>query len=329
MSQASGRIGRWWAALQGPPPVRVPFAVVCTCGALLRGARRARAQVVRCTACRQGIFILPESPLTPPGQGETIAGSGPSRRCGLLTRWRLPVLAAVGTLTLVLIVLSAVIWQLKPSTVRNTSRARQTVPRLEMEARQALHQGDFARAAECFTQASDIAYRHADEFPPAARREFARLQRQVDMLKDVPADESLAQKLDAWNRLSEGDLKVQLDYYRNRPFLFDLRDVTRDLSGQYTYQNNLGQPLPGLHLETLDLLRKLPLDREPRRLIFAARLANVTRPDGRAWHVTLVPESGLFLTDLDVASACRLPVATDPELRTVLEWQAGLEEEKR
>jgi hypothetical protein len=78
--------------------------------------------------------------------------------------------------------------------------------------------------------------------------------------------------------------------------------------------------LPNLELADLKVLRQLPIDLKQERLIFGARLTAVRRDPMRRWTVSFQPDSGILITDPDVAGACCPPV--DLEMREVLERQA-------
>src|SRR5579871_1631056 len=70
------------------------YEIVCACGHVSRGQRRARHQVVRCPSCRRELFVLPVSPLprvVSPGGESSIVQAPPAR-----SRFWLGPLLAVG-----------------------------------------------------------------------------------------------------------------------------------------------------------------------------------------------------------------------------------------
>jgi hypothetical protein len=75
-------------------------------------------------------------------------------------------------------------------------------------------------------------------------------------------------------------------------------------------------------LEDLTLLQHLPLD-PPQRLLFGARLANLSREKGGRWVYRLQPESAVLLTEPDAVAACGLgplDAETLEVLRRQEEW---------
>ena len=98
--------------------------------------------------------------------------------------------------------------------------------------------------------------------------------------------------------------------------------VRHDAAGEpqlVNYQVIVAEEKAILKLD-LELLRH-PRFAQPRRVLFGARLANVSRGAGGAWVIEFERDSGVFLTDEGAVRALGLgPI--DASLREVLQQQA-------
>jgi hypothetical protein len=326
------KVRGWWGGGAVSGPVR-PFQVTCGCGQVVQGVRRSRHQVVSCRACGTRLFVLPRSPLPPPAPPSAksqpiihpASRSSPPPPRPLRVRlrlpsgpWRLPLLAALLTLAVVVMVyvtLFLLFVQRPQSAETSGAEAIQDHVRA---GKLALADQDFPAALKAFQKAR-AGY---DQQPPLARaasegRRLQQLVRQAEVLANrLP--EPLERMLRRWDKLEGEELENVTVPYRNKFAVFDL-EVMKDGANQVRYRRLLGPEVPQLGLDGLVLIDRLASRNHFRRLLFAAQLAGVTRdPDDRL-TVGLVPDSGVLITEQEVARAC-FPVVDD-EMRDVLEWQ--------
>src|SRR5262249_6274831 len=107
--------------------------------------------------------------------------------------------------------------------------------------------------------------------------------------------------------------------FKGRTLLFD-DVIRREPDGRHVfvnYQVIVAEEKAELKLD-LELLRKIPLGQH--RLLFGARLANVSREAG-TWVVEFEHDSGVLLTDEGAAAALGLGPINE-ELRDLLKKQA-------
>jgi hypothetical protein len=318
------QVRRWWAARPRRPAAAEPYDVACACGGRARGLRQARHQVVRCPGCGGPVFVLGRTPL-PGASGESHAAAIPRRY------WVGPVLAAVLTLAAVVVIFSRLIPALAPAPSPSGDTQADDVRRLVGAGREALRREEFRAAASRFAEAR----RHHDErpelLPPSEARDLARLERQAALAADL-LSESLGEILQRAAGAREEERQAQFNLrYRDRAVIFD-DVVTCDPAGRFAlavYEVRAPGEPARVELSDLKLLRALPLA-EPRRMLFGARLAGLTREERGGhglWVIRLDPDSGVLLTDEDTAGAC-CPRPLDAGLREVLrrqaEWAAAL-----
>src|SRR5262249_42197869 len=116
---------------------------------------------------------------------------------------------------------------------------------------------------------------------------------------------------------------AQFQDYKGRTIIFD--DVVRRDGDKYKlvhyeviYEVNAGKEKAIVNLD-LDLLRQLPL-RQPRRLLFGAKLADMEPRNQGVWVIEFEKDSGVLLTDEGAVNALGLgPI--DAELRELLKQQ--------
>lgn len=322
MRELLSRVRHWWADRPRRPEPAEPYDVPCPCGQHARGVRQARHQVVRCLACGGPVFVLGRSPLAPAGAEPPAA---PRRY------WLGPALAAALTLAAVALAFSFLIPALAPPEARPRDSRPEEVRGLVAAGREALRDERFRVAVDRFAEAR----RRRDERPGALTaaegRELDRLRRQAALLQDL-LSESLGEILQSAAGTREEERQARFKQrYHNQAVIFD-DWVTRDAAGKFelsTYEVRAPGEPARVELNDLKLLAALPLA-EPRRLLFGARLAALSREERGGhglWVIHLDPESGVLLTDEEVACAC-CPRPLDADLRAVLqrqaEWAAAL-----
>jgi hypothetical protein len=320
--QLISRVRRWWAR-PARPAADEPYDISCSCGQHARGLRRARHQVVRCLACGGPVFVLGRSPLAEAGAESRAAGS-PSRRY-----WLGPAVAAGLTLAVVVLVFILVIPALAPPAPAET--ARDDVRQLIRAGREALGREDFRIAVARFEEARRRREARPDALDLTEARQLGRLERQTKLVADL-LSESLDEILQrtAGTREEERQLQFKLRYHDKAVIFDDV--VARDAAGRVALAvfevRAPGEPAR-VELNDLKVMAKLPLA-EPRRMLFGARLAGLEREERGghgSWVIRLDPDSGVLLTDEEVAGAC-CPRPLDAELQSVLarqaEWAATL-----
>jgi hypothetical protein len=314
---------RWRAAPQAPA-APVPFEVTCACGQVAAGLRRPEHQVLRCARCGAELFILPLSrlpPPRPPGERPGAPAETSPRRTALRI-WLGPA-AAVALTVLGL----AVAYQfLIPARPTDRQSAVDSAPGAAPEdldarltaARAQLGRGNPRLALEELKRARAVGEHRL--WPPARRLEWARLQRQAELLAELAA-ESVEEILEHAAGVQEREWQAEFARrYRSKAVVFDL-EVRVGAGGRYEHDWLLRARDEAAHLELgdLELLRPLPLE-PPQRVLFGARLASVRREPGRGFVVRLEPASGVLITDAEAAVACFLS-PEDAEIRALLERQ--------
>jgi hypothetical protein len=311
------QVRRWWRERRRQPASPEPYDVACACGQRARGQRQAHHQVVRCLSCGEPVFILGRSPLLGT-TAEAPALAGPRRRY-----WLAPAVAAVLTLTVVIVLFSWLIPALAPSAPPPSER-RDEVRSLIAAGREALRHEDYRIAAARFAEARRRRAERPDSLGPAETRELSRLERQAALIADL-LSESLDEILQRAAGTREEERQAQFNLrYRDKAVIFD-DVVVRDAAGRFSLEvfevRAPGEPAR-VELSDLKLLKALPLA-EPQRMLFGARLAGLGREERGGhglWVIHFDPESGVLLTDEDAAGAC-CPRPLDGELLAVLRQQ--------
>jgi hypothetical protein len=324
------KVRGWWGGPAVSGPLR-PFQVTCPCGQVVQGVRRSRHQVVVCRACGTRLFVLPRSPLTPPAPPSAKSqpiihpaskSSPPPRRLRVRLvfsgPWRLPLLAALMTVALVVMVYVTLFLLFVQRPPAPEPSAADRIDTHVQDGRQALADQDFKAALVEF-QAARAVYEQQPALEKSASegRRLLQLLRQATVLANrLP--EPLERMLGRWDKLEGEELENVAAPYLDKFAVFDL-DVVKDGANQLRYSRNVGAELPQLRLGTVVLIDRLASRNAQQRFLFAARLAQVSRdPDDRL-TVSFVPDSGVLVTDPDVARVC-FP-AVDDEMRDVLERQ--------
>jgi hypothetical protein len=294
-----------------------PFAVACACGRVARGARGPRRQVVSCPACGRPVFVLAASPL-PPDPAAVPPGGWRA--------WRLPLLAAAGTVAALALLFVALLPLLSRAPPDDAPDVGAEID----EGQKALGQRAFHSAREKLDRAVELSRRRPDALTPDRRRALLQLRRQADLLErlSVGSLEEVVREAALQERNPPAEWQARYDRdYRGRTVVFD-DVVKRDAAGRpvlsYYEVRVDGRPVR-LGLEDLKVLAGLPLEK-PRRMLFGARLGGddrrpgVAREDGGGWVVHFDPDGGVLLTDPEAAAAC-LPGPVDAGVREVLDWQ--------
>jgi hypothetical protein len=300
-------MGNWWNRLPTPRVEAAAYELVCACGTVHRGERQPGHQVVRCSGCGKGMFVLPLSPLLggvpPPAVPEPAPTSN-------LRPWLWPAVAAGLTLLFVTVAFALLL-----NYLWSGSAAFVAVPgpdHLEPAlnaGRQALLDGDFHLAVEKLDLADAIQEQHPQALSSSGRRNLVQLRRQARLLKDWPG-KPLDKIFAEIAQLDDYNWQVIVHSYRGKPVVIDA-ELRRDASGGY--RATTGAPLR-LRLEGLQLLRSLPLA-DTRRVLFGARMTDATR-DGGVVDVHFEPDSGVLLTDV-AATHLGLPALPASEWK---EW---------
>ncbi len=308
----------WQRESPRAPEVPVAYQVVCACGRPVTGQRQRQHQVVPCPSCKKALFILPRSPWPDSHPGAAPVAAPQSRRAS----WYLPAAAGVAALA----VMGGLYLGLRPYLSRQRAQdASEESPiaaiREDMAAgRQALADGNFRTAQRRLANAFALHERHRG-LPPPEQRRLIQLHRQADLLANL-LSLSLQEVLHQGLRVrDEEEWQAQFADYRGRAVVFD-DVVRRDAAGRpvlATCTVAAGTVQARVALEDLGLLRRLPLE-EPVRLLFGARLDRCAREEGGVWVIRFQPDSGVLLTDPDIAAAC-CPAPLDDDLLEVVKRQ--------
>lgn len=307
-------LGRFWQGRLPEPVRREPYAVPCRCGQVAHGLRHARHQVVYCLACGEPVFVLPQGPYSP---DVPHAASPPP--VSHLSGWRLPALAGAVTLLAVVAVYVLVFYQLSdPASSRPLRETAEQIDAHELSARAALSRGDIEEALQSLATARNVYERQREVVPASRGRRLVQLYREVDLLASrLPKPFELT--LQRWKMLEPEELEKVFADARDTAVFFDLV-LLRDGAGQYHYERRLGPELPTLELHELKLLNRLPLQNARERVVFGAKLAGLRRDAQDRFVVSFDPDSGVLVTEEDVASVVVPPL--EENLRAVLQRQA-------
>jgi hypothetical protein len=305
------RLKRWLAS--GPRrESAISYLVTCPAGHAVRGLRQRTHQVVCCGECDRAVFILPRSAWP---SIERI--TKPHRE--LASPWRRPLIAALLTVVLMAGALVVLFHMLRPRAAIPDSVADH-----KQAGEQALREGRMRRAVEEFDAAQHLVSQNPSSLPLAEARALRRLQRQAHLLADL-LTEPLGEILLHAARSQEDEWQAQFQQRYKGPdkanaVVFAM-EVRRDGAGGYTHDWHLhaGDEPARLEIGDLTLLRDLPLE-QPRLLLFGARLGKLAREQNGVWMVRFEPDSGVLLTDLEVARACCPPAMYD-ELQALLDQQ--------
>jgi hypothetical protein len=328
------RARRWWSGVRPPPAPVVPYEVACPCGQAVRGFRASHHQVVACGGCGQSLFVLPRSAYPPPDHFVKVRASAREARprfAVVLRPWRLPLLAALGTLAAVVLTYALVLpWLVRTDQAADSETARAQAIAAHVErGRKALAEGSFQLAQGEL----DAARREWERSPllltASDGRRLSQLHREAGLLAGLLRNslQEILHQAAGVRRDEEWQAQFR-DNYLGRGVIFD-DVVRREPDGRclLAFYEVRGDGRPArLELGELSLLRALPLDR-PQRLVFGARLAGVAREPPGGWVVRFLPDSGVLLTDEEALAACA-PLQLDDALRQVLrrqaEWAANL-----
>src|SRR5204862_215217 len=183
---------RWWLAIAGPPAAPVPFHLVCNCGHVTTGYRRAERQVLPCPSCGERLFVLPLSRLPP-----VLTDTEQPRPLGWLTRveqqlpwlgpWQLPLLAGGCTFVIVAVVLGFALYESRPGRLAFSERSDVVARRLQA-GQQALSQGKFRLAERELSAVLASRQQQPQSLSLAERRQLTQLQRQASLLADLLAE---------------------------------------------------------------------------------------------------------------------------------------------
>jgi hypothetical protein len=188
---------------------------------------------------------------------------------------------------------------------------------------QAWVDGNFQSAAQEFHAAAGLRACYPRLLSGSENRELTQLVQQATLLADL-LRQPLEEILRGFNERPEREARAVFErHYRGKGVIFYAR-FRRDAGGTYHTDYRLfdGRQEASLELSDLQLLQKLPLH-EPQQMLFGARLAGVRREAVGGWVVSLVPDSGVLLTDPRAATACCLPAMRDGQFPEVLARQAA------
>lgn len=327
MFKALIKVQHWWA--NGRSEATAPYDIVCGCGKICRGQRDVGHQAVACPGCGRKLFVLPRSPFAP-GGASALSGAKDSRgtsagRAGArVNPWVWPVVA--GSLTLVIASALMVLLLSHLQSHRSTPATAPTWSAADVDARvqsarKAIGSGDFKKAAEDLEAARTMVRQQPDLLPAAETRRLAQLERQVALVADWPR-EPLEQMLARVGKLNPREWEAVVRGYRGQAVLLDVV-ARRDPVGRYHIESKqpAGEVTLHLGLQSLKVLQSLPLA-DPQRLLLGARLVEIRREGAGSYLVQFEPDSGVLLTDADVASKCVLQ-PLDEGMHEVLRRQAG------
>jgi hypothetical protein len=325
-----GRVQKWWQGTTSPSSPAESYSVTCSCGHVVAGVRQRRRQEVVCPGCSRLVFVLPSSPwlatplagLPRPSPSAPLSAWGASAHAW---RWRMPLIAALATLTLVVIGFWLILPYLDRLPDTSPLLTQRDSQQLIATGRQALAEGNFFLAERQFTAAVE---RTGSGLIACETRDIEQLRRQAGLLSRLQGrslEEILSEALplrsdEEWKERFRAE-------HRGKAIVFD--DVVgHDSSGRpalAVYRIRVSGERARVALEQLRLLRQLPLN-PPQRLLFGARLADLAREEGGGWVFNLDPDSGVLLTDEGAVAACLGPPDSDllEVLRRQQDWLAAL-----
>lgn len=292
------------------------YEVSCRCGQPLRGDRQRARQIVRCPSCGRKRLVLPSSPWLTPAEN-----SGRLRSSARLNlRSLLLAIFAGGVLAMGVSFLLVRPYLRRPGTTADAASVQDARALLQAGEHQ-LREGNIRLADKELNAAITQHTAHPDALNREEHHHLQQLRRQTDLLSrllDQPLEEIVRQ---AMQHRSDEEWREKFVHYRGRTVVFD--DVLRrDMQGRLAlgfYVVRVEEATARVALEDLTLLRQLPLD-PSRRWLFGARLASCQREEGGNWVLRFEPDSGVLLTDENVAAAC-CPRPLEKELLDVLKRQ--------
>lgn len=290
------------------------FELTCACGRPLRGDRQRRHQIVPCPACGRPSFVFPLSPYDLPPETAPLPAKWRS--------WRTPLLAALGSVVLLLAGFALAWPYLLPRIAPPDEVPNAATLLAEAEAgRVALSEGKFHVGRRLVEDVLARRDRRPSVLTAGQNRDLNQLQRQADLLARL-STRSLEEIVRQGMLVRDpGEWAAQFADYRDRTIVFD-DSFRRDADGRRVIAVEVvgvGQEVVRLAFEELELFQDLPLDDSP-RLIFGARLTGCRREDGGTWVVRFEPASGVLLTDPDLWQACS-SAALDDDARRVFARQ--------
>jgi len=320
------KVQHWWT--DGRSEATAPYEILCSCGKACRGQRDRRAQTVACPGCGRKVFVLPRSPFARGSNSAAALLNGAKTSAGpraaRVNPWVWPVVAGSLTLAvssaLLVLLLSHLQSQRPTAPAPPIWSAADVADRIE-SSRKAIASGDFKKAAEDLQAVRTMSGQQPDLLSAVEARRLAQLERQVALVADWPR-EPLEQILARVGKLNPREWEAVVRGYRGQTVLLDV-NARRDPAGHYHVDSKgpAGEVTLHLELQNLKVLQSLPLA-DPQRLLLAARLAEIRREGAGAYLVQFDPDSGVLLTDADVASKCVLQ-PLDESMHEVLRRQAA------
>jgi hypothetical protein len=232
--------------------------------------------------------------------------------------WWQPVIAAAATL-LVAVVLLALIWNWLD---RNSPRVQDRLARIRQQVqlgRQALRQGEFARAGSTLRQARQDAEALQARFPAAEIQHVRQLAQQAELLAEL-LDEPLERMIAQAHAPAAG-----LDWaahfratYQDRAVAFETPLEAEAARGGGTIDYLLVVPGTSARIDLANLeLQPLLSSRHGERLFFGARLESLTLEKGDCWVVRFRQDSVVLLDEPGLARLWDIP-EEPPEARREL-----------
>jgi hypothetical protein len=267
---------------------------------------------------------LPQGPFSPLADpAAKVPGLSATARQSGINPWLWPIMAGGLTLAIVSAVLVLILSHLQTNRTGRPSQPSRTTADVESRiqtARKAIAGGDLKKAVEELDAARELIRQQPDLVPAIEARRLAALQREVALVNDWPR-EPLEQILARVGKLNPREWDVVVAGYRGKPAIFDL-EVRRDPTGRYRVEGKrpAGEVTLRLELQNLAVLHPLPLA-DPQRLIFGARVTEIRREGAGTYAVLFEPDSGVLLTDPEVAAKCFLQPLDEP-MREVIRRQA-------
>ncbi|HEV3259375.1 MAG TPA: hypothetical protein VG013_21090 [Gemmataceae bacterium] len=316
-------VRQWWADGKKRTVPRASFEVTCSCGWVARGQRQPAHQLISCGSCGRKIFVLPVSPLpavAPSTDKPAAAGPSAPARAGL----RLALVAA-GLVLAAAVVVSIIFFGRRGDTAARDGGPEAVAQHLKA-GQDALSRGKFRTAVDELQAARELRDRYPQALGATDRRRLDQLHSEAALMTDLISEslEDILREASELEGLGKQEWQSAFrERYRGKAVVLDT-EVGRDGSGGYSlgWHVFVGGVRARVELADLQLLRVLPLER-PRRLLFGARLASAGLEAGGAWVVRFEPDSGVLITDIGVATACRLGQAPDAVLLDVLRRQQG------
>jgi DNA-directed RNA polymerase subunit RPC12/RpoP len=323
------RVQQWWT--NGRPEATSPYEIICHCGKVSRGQRDSRHQTIACPACGRKLFVLPRSPFAP-GSSSAVSplpvknsqNPAPVPPVARVNPWVWPVVAGSLTLAIasaLMVLLLSHLQSQRPTLATTPAWNSADVDGHLQAARRAIDGSDFKRAAEDLQAVQSMLRQQPELLPAVEARRLAHLERQVALVADWPR-EPLEQILTRVGKLNPREWEAVVRGYRGQAVLLDVV-ARRDPAGRYHVDNKhpAGEATLRLELQNLRVLQSLPLA-DPQRLLLGARLAEIRREGAGSYLVQFEPDSGVLLTDADLAGKCVLQ-PLDESMHEVLRRQAG------